>query len=49
MDALRKWLPLNFALIGNPVNWVIVVLMIAIAGIAMTLIFNRGKISTDGN
>lgn len=49
MDALKKWLPLNFSLLGNPVNWVIVVLMVAIAGMAMAIIFNRGKISTDGN
>jgi hypothetical protein len=30
---------LNLALMANPVNWVIVILMIAIAGMAIAFIF----------
>jgi hypothetical protein len=33
-------IPLNFELMKNPYNWVIIVLMVAIAGFAVALIFN---------
>lgn len=39
MDKLKSILPLNFELMGNPVNWVIVTLMIALAGVGLALIF----------
>lgn len=32
-------LPLNFELLSNPVNWIIVVLMVTIAGIFFTTLF----------
>lgn len=32
-------LPINWALIGNPYNWIIVVLMVAIGGLALAAIF----------
>lgn len=40
LDGLKKYTPVNFELLGNPVNWVIVLLMIAIAGMAVSLIFH---------
>lgn len=39
MDAVKNAIPLNWELIANPINWVIVVLMIVIAGAALTVIF----------
>lgn len=39
-ERLKNATPINFELAGNPVNWVIVLLMIAIAGLAMSLIFH---------
>jgi len=33
-------IPLNFELMKNPYNWVVIVLMVAIAGFAVALIFN---------
>ncbi|MDE2102811.1 MAG: hypothetical protein KGL39_36540 [Patescibacteria group bacterium] len=41
METLRKWLPLNFELLANPVNWAIIVLMIALAGLGLALIFKK--------
>lgn len=40
IDKLKAWTPLNFDLMANPVNWVIVVLMVAIAGLALSLLFH---------
>jgi hypothetical protein len=34
-------IPLNTALLANPVNWLIIILMVWIAGLAMALIFHR--------
>jgi hypothetical protein len=34
-----RYIPLNFALMRNPFNWVIVTLMVMIAGLALNLIF----------
>jgi len=45
VQQIKDNLPLNFELMGNPVNWVIVALMILIAGFSISLIFNttQGK------
>ena len=40
MDKLRSFIPLNFDLMANPVNWVIVTLMVLLAGFAMAHIFS---------
>jgi hypothetical protein len=48
-DTLKSRLPINFELAGNPVNWVIVVLMVAIAGLALSLIFSDFAAVTDGD
>ena len=39
--SIKDKIPLNFELLGNPVNWVIVLLMIAIAGLAVNVIFSE--------
>lgn len=36
---MNKYIPLNFALLANPLNWVIVTLMVAIAGLGLAVIF----------
>lgn len=41
MEKLKSILPLNFELIGNPVNWVIVILMLAIAGLGFAYIVQK--------
>lgn len=33
------WLPLNLAIMKNPYNWITVVLMVMIAGLALHLLF----------
>lgn len=45
LEGAKKWVPINFELVANPVNWVIVVLMVVIAGLAIGLIFHPA----DGN
>jgi len=35
MEKLRAYVPLNFALLANPVNWVIVTLMVLLGGMAL--------------
>lgn len=37
---MTKYIPLNFALMANPVNWLIVTLMVLLAGIAFALVFH---------
>lgn len=38
LAKLKAALPLNWEIIGNPVNWVVVILMLAFAGVALALI-----------
>lgn len=47
IEKIKSWTPLNFELAGNPVNWVIVVLMVAIAGLAVSLIFHPADQTGD--
>jgi len=37
---VTRFIPLNFELLMNPVNWVIVTLMVVIAGLAIGLIYH---------
>lgn len=39
IEKLKGWLPINWELAGNPVNWIIVPLMIALAGLMLAYIF----------
>lgn len=38
-EDIKSKIPLNFELAANPVNWIIVALMVAIAGLALSLLF----------
>lgn len=38
MDKIKGLIPLNWELLGNPVNWIIVFLMLALAGVGLALI-----------
>jgi hypothetical protein len=35
-----SWLPLNFALMRNPLNWLIITLMVILPGMALALVFH---------
>lgn len=48
MEAVKKALPINWALIGNPVNWVVILLMLAIAGVAIAYIIPFNPDTIDG-
>lgn len=41
IEAIKKYTPVNWELVGNPINWAIVILMIAIAGLALAYIFPK--------
>jgi predicted membrane channel-forming protein YqfA (hemolysin III family) len=36
--AIRDYIPLNFALMANPYNWLVIALMVAIAGAGLAFI-----------
>lgn len=38
--SLAEKVPLNLGLMANPYNWVIVTLMVAIAGLSLSLLVN---------
>lgn len=38
LEKVKGFLPLNFELLKNPVNWIIVFLMLALAGVGLALI-----------
>ena len=40
---MTKYIPLNFALMSNPINWIIITLMVLLAGMAFALVFHPGK------
>jgi hypothetical protein len=47
---MPSWVPINLELIRNPYNWVVVILMIVIGGMALHLIFSPMSLpSADGN
>jgi len=39
LDSVKNAIPVNWELLRNPVNWIIVFLMVAIAGAAVAVIF----------
>lgn len=50
METVKKYLPLNFALMGNPVNWAVITLMVLLAGVALHFIFEGANaLQTKGN
>lgn len=38
LEKVKGLIPLNWELVGNPVNWIIVFLMLALAGVGLALI-----------
>jgi len=42
---IRDKIPLNLELMANPVNWIIILLMVAIAGLAVHLIFAQAQVN----
>lgn len=40
MEKLKTFIPLNFELMANPINWVIVTLMVLIAGFALAHVYS---------
>lgn len=38
-----EWLPVNWRLIGNPINWLIVVFMVIIASIALEVVLQAAQ------
>lgn len=53
MDRFTKYIPLNFALLANPVNWLIVALVVMLGGAAFIAILsstgsNFAKENADG-
>ena len=40
IERIKQYAPLNFELAGNPVNWIIVFLMVLFAGLALSLVFH---------
>lgn len=49
MDKIKNYLPINFAILSNPVNWVLVTLMVALAGVALTFVFNSSQGNKNGS
>lgn len=49
MERLKNLIPLNFALLSNPVNWAVIVLMVLLAGIGLALIMNATTISPSNS
>lgn len=47
LDRIKSYAPINFELAGNPVNWFIVLLMICIAGLALSLFFHPTDATGD--
>ena len=39
LDSIKKYIPLNLPMMANPVNWLIVALIVALGGVAIAAIF----------
>lgn len=46
LDRVKAYTPLNFELMGNPVNWIILFLMVLFAGLALSLIYHPTDTAT---
>lgn len=40
LDKIKSYIPLNWAMVSNPVNWGIVMLMLLLAGVGLAAILN---------
>lgn len=45
IDKIKGVIPLNWALMANPVNWVIVILMCALAGYGLAFIITSTNVA----
>lgn len=43
MEKIKNLIPVNWDLVSNPVNWLTIVLMVLIGGMALALVFNPTK------
>lgn len=50
LEGVKNAIPVNWDLLRNPVNWIIVFLMVAVAGAAIAVIFSAtGATKDDDN
>lgn len=51
MERLKNYIPLNWELMAHPANWVIIFLMVYIAGLAIHLVFPTANVAgiDEGN
>jgi hypothetical protein len=49
LEKVKGLIPLNFDLLANPYNWIVISLMIAIGGLALGLIFHPANITVSAN
>lgn len=49
LQKIKTYIPLNWDLVSNPVNWIVVMLMVAVAGFALALLFNASDGAFEGN
>jgi hypothetical protein len=47
MEKILSYIPLNWELMKNPVNWVIIFLMVTLAGMALAAIMSQRGDATD--
>lgn len=45
IEKIKQYVPLNFDLMGNPVNWVIITLMVLFAGVALATIMRQSPLT----
>lgn len=45
---MPSWIPINWSLVGNPFNWVVVLLMMVIATIAISLVIGPKSSNSEG-
>lgn len=46
--SIEERIPLNFGLLANPWNWIIILLMVYIVGLATAAIFHKQILPSDG-
>lgn len=49
IDKLKGAIPLNWELMSNPINWIIIFLMVAIAGYGLAFITSFAVTTTEEN
>lgn len=46
-EKIKGFVPLNFDLMANPVNWIIVTMMVLLAGMALAFVMKSTQLSAD--